>query len=114
MLHGMDRLIPVVVTWTECHLPPGDSGGPLMRMNPPRLVGVTSFGKTILCGRYRDPEVYTRLSIFADWVQTVGEGESEYMSINSESFTEEVRKQCEGKFYDWKCCGHIFKYYIII
>ena len=68
-----------------------------MRMNPPRLVGVTSFGRTTLCGKYTDPEVYTRVSMFVGWIQKVGEDESEEFPIKPQYFTEEVRERCAGR-----------------
>lgn len=45
-----------------CH---GDSGGPLVVQNI--LVGVVSWGTPCAVG---DPDVFTRISSFAEWIQT--------------------------------------------
>ncbi|GLH11256.1 Serine protease snake [Gryllus bimaculatus] len=53
----------------------GDSGGPLqMRMTTQycmySLVGVTSFGKGN-CGTSKSPAIYTRVSYFVQWIESV-------------------------------------------
>lgn len=52
----------------------GDSGGPLQVVDPSNncifhLVGVTSFGKS--CGVANAPGVYTRVSSYIDWIESV-------------------------------------------
>lgn len=51
----------------------GDSGGPLQTYLQDNrihsIVGVTSFGKT--CGLANIPGVYSRVSYFARWIESV-------------------------------------------
>jgi secreted trypsin-like serine protease len=44
----------------------GDSGGPLFSLNPPRLIGVTSWGQG--CGLPQKYGVYSRVSAVRSWV----------------------------------------------
>ncbi|XP_077285596.1 serine protease snk-like [Arctopsyche grandis] len=52
----------------------GDSGGPLQIQDPEiacayQLIGVTSFG--VGCGGANSPAVYTRISSYIDWIESV-------------------------------------------
>ncbi|CAG9834813.1 unnamed protein product [Diabrotica balteata] len=55
----------------------GDSGGPLQVKNNYkysngkgfRIVGITSFGKA--CGITRSPSIYTRVSYYVDWIESI-------------------------------------------
>lgn len=49
----------------------GDSGGPLLLNDVmgPRLVGLVSWGASTQCGERNKPGVYTRLSIYSDWIR---------------------------------------------
>ncbi|XP_065204404.1 serine protease snake-like [Planococcus citri] len=54
---------------------PGDSGGPLQILIPNvtcmwNIVGVTSFGPGI-CGNNEEPGVYTKVSHYLDWIQSI-------------------------------------------
>ena len=49
----------------------GDSGGPLLQFmdGVPVLYGITSWGDG--CARSRQPGVYTRVSHFTDWIDSI-------------------------------------------
>lgn len=52
----------------------GDSGGPLQVVTPGNnciyhVIGLTSFGKS--CGLSNSPGVYTRISSYLDWIESV-------------------------------------------
>lgn len=51
----------------------GDSGGPLIQANAkgnPELIGVVSWG-IVPCGTTGAPSVYTRVSAYNDWIQSI-------------------------------------------
>lgn len=72
----------------------GDSGGPLLKVDPPRLVGLTSFGRGGMCGKTTLPEVFTRIESFSEWVRSIGDGESRQFLVDDLSFTDSIRKEC--------------------
>lgn len=52
----------------------GDSGGPLNCQAEDgkwQVHGVVSFGSTFGCNYYRKPSVFTRVSNYIDWIDTV-------------------------------------------
>lgn len=69
----------------------GDSGGPLqMQIKMPGftdwnmhyVLGVTSFGYG--CGRPNTPSVYTRVSSFLDWIESIV-WEEDYLRVNKKN-----------------------------
>lgn len=52
----------------------GDSGGPIVDVSSSRqevVVGITSFGKTGVCGEPGTPTVYTLINPYLDWIKSV-------------------------------------------
>ncbi|XP_077284774.1 serine protease snk-like [Arctopsyche grandis] len=52
----------------------GDSGGPIQIRDPEvscayQLIGITSFG--VACGGKNSPAVYTRISYYVDWIESI-------------------------------------------
>uniref|UniRef100_A0A803W1B9 pancreatic elastase n=1 Tax=Ficedula albicollis TaxID=59894 RepID=A0A803W1B9_FICAL len=64
------------LTRSECRAPPGDSGGPLhCAVNGQYQVhGVTSFVSSQGCNVLRKPTVFTRVSAYVSWINSVRAG----------------------------------------
>lgn len=67
-------LHPLLIHINQNLILQGDSGGPLQITSPNNdcvfyVVGITSFGK--VCGAARSPGVYTRVSSFIPWIESI-------------------------------------------
>ncbi|UJR17996.1 hypothetical protein I4U23_004897 [Adineta vaga] len=83
----------------------GDSGGPIFQWIGDRWeqIGIVSYGE-MGCATKGYPTVYTRISYFIDWIQSIIQSNNTYnQSISLRSQTEKSYYRCERNYFECGC-----------